>query len=74
MKEFLAIYLGSPDSQQGKDWNALDESARQARQAAGMKAWHGWMDANKAAIVVMGVRSARPSALTPRASRTRRTA
>lgn len=54
MKEFLAIYLGSPDSQRGREWRALDEAARQARAAAGAKAWHAWMDANQAAIVVTG--------------------
>jgi len=54
MKEFLAIYLGSPESSRGKEWNALDEATRQARALAGTKAWHGWMEANKAAIVVTG--------------------
>lgn len=54
MKEFLAIYLGRPDSPRGLEWNRLDEAKRQARQASGMKGWHQWMDANKAAIVQAG--------------------
>jgi len=54
MKEFLAIYLGNPDSPRGRQWRALDDAIRQDRQVAGAKAWHAWMDAHKSAIVVTG--------------------
>jgi hypothetical protein len=54
MKEFLAVYLGSPESEKAKQWNALDGAERQRRANSASRAWHAWMDANKAAIVVTG--------------------
>ena len=52
MKNFLAIYLGTPAAMSA--WNALPEAVRSERTAAGMKAWHQWVDRNKSRIVEMG--------------------
>jgi hypothetical protein len=65
MKTFLAIYLGSAASAQRSSWDKLDEASRNARQAAGMKAWGDWMMAHKAAVVAAGG----PLGKTKRASR-----
>jgi hypothetical protein len=54
MKTFLAIYLGSAESQKRAAWDALDEATRQKRAEAGMKAWHGWMTEHKSALVFEG--------------------
>jgi hypothetical protein len=52
MKNFLAIYLGTPAAM--ATWNALPERERQERQAAGVHAWHAWMEKHKASIVEAG--------------------
>ena len=54
MKQFLAIYLGTPSSGRKAEWDKLDPAARQQKEQAGMKAWGDWMDAHKDAIVVTG--------------------
>lgn len=54
MKNFLAIFTGSPNSARQADWLALDEAARQKRVADGMAAWGAWMGQHQAAIVVEG--------------------
>jgi len=52
MKNFLAVYLGTPAAMAA--WGALSESARMEREAAGVKAWHEWVDRNKSGIVEIG--------------------
>ncbi len=52
MKNFLAIYIGTPAAM--AQWNALPDSEKQKRQAEGVQAWHAWADRNKASIVEMG--------------------
>jgi hypothetical protein len=64
MKNFLAIYIGTPAALEKSQWNALDEQTREAREAAGMKAWMDWGVANSAAIVDQGT----PLGKTKRAS------
>jgi hypothetical protein len=54
MKRFLAIYTGSEEAMRRSGWQALDETARQARQAEGFQAWIAWGAANAAAIVDRG--------------------
>src|SRR5262245_9317243 len=54
MKRFLAVYLGSPDSLASKQWKAMDESARNKRERAGIEAWMGWGEEHAAAIVDTG--------------------
>ena len=52
MKNFLAVYLGTPASMSA--WNAQPESVRNEKQAAGVKAWKDWVDRHKHRIVDMG--------------------
>ena len=54
MKNFLAVFTGTPETNETSGWNALSESARQERMQQGMSAWHAWMEANKGQISVAG--------------------
>jgi hypothetical protein len=54
MKNFLAVYLGGADTRQRREWDALDDAARQKRTQEGMQAWGDWMAKHHAAIVVEG--------------------
>jgi hypothetical protein len=51
---YLAVYLGSKTSPQFKAWEALPESARQAKEREGIAAWKAWVEKHQAAIVAMG--------------------
>ena len=69
MKKFLAIYIGTDASFERSGWNKLDEPARKAREAQGMKAWNDWGATHAAAIVDQGTplgktKSASPDGLT----------
>ena len=52
MNNFLAIYIGTPAAM--ARWNLLPDSEKQERQAAGIKAWHDWVDRNKGSIAENG--------------------
>jgi hypothetical protein len=52
MKNFLAIYLGTPAAM--SEWNSLPEAVKSERQTAGVKEWQAWLDRNKARIVEVG--------------------
>ncbi|TAK90761.1 MAG: hypothetical protein EPO06_07590 [Burkholderiaceae bacterium] len=52
MKNFLAIYLGTPAAM--AQWNSMPDSEKQKRQVEGVQAWHAWVDRNKASIVEIG--------------------
>lgn len=54
MKKFLAVFTGSPNSQAGAKWAALDEATRKEREKAGMLGWMNWVTANQASIVDHG--------------------
>jgi hypothetical protein len=54
MKRFLGVYLGSPDAPALKQWMAMDETARKARERAGMDAWMRWGEEHRASIVDAG--------------------
>jgi hypothetical protein len=54
MKNYLAIYLGTPTSPKMAEWMAMDEGKRKQLEAAGIKAWGGWMQAHQADIVETG--------------------
>jgi hypothetical protein len=54
MKRFLAVYLGSPDSAAHKQWNALGEAERKARERSGMDAWMRWGEERRESIVETG--------------------
>lgn len=52
MKNFLAVYMGSPNSMGA--WQAMDPAKRKEREATGMKAWGDWMAKHQAIIVATG--------------------
>ena len=52
MKTFLAIFIGTPGAMEA--WRSLPEQERKERETRGIKAWHEWVDRNKASIVEMG--------------------
>ncbi|RDZ28168.1 hypothetical protein [Lysobacter silvisoli] len=52
MKQYLAIFTGSPASMD--TWKTLDPATRQAREQAGMQAWQQWVTEHAAAIVDHG--------------------
>lgn len=54
MKNFLAVFTGTPEANEKSGWNALSESARNERTQAGIKAWHAWMESHEQQIVVAG--------------------
>lgn len=53
-KQFLAVYLGSPDSPAMARWAALSPEEIAQRQQQGMAAWQDWVMRNQGSIVVMG--------------------
>ena len=63
MKRFLAIYTGSASAM--VKWNAMPEHESKERQAAGIKAWHAWVEKNKASIVEMGGPLGRTKCISP---------
>ncbi len=52
MKNFLAVFLGTPAAL--ARWNDLGPDERKSREAAGLAAWHAWADRHQASIVAMG--------------------
>jgi hypothetical protein len=52
MKTFLAVYLGSAAGMDA--FKAMDEVQRKQKEAAGVQAWHAWVETNKNAIVDQG--------------------
>ena len=54
MKNFLAIYIGSPASVERSGWNELTEAQRGARHAEGMQVWSAWGDKHRDQIVDPG--------------------
>ncbi len=52
MKRFLAVYTGTPAAM--SRWEVLTAAERAQKEAAGIAAWHKWVNDNKAAIVEMG--------------------
>ncbi len=63
MKNFLAIFIGTPAAM--AKWNELSEKERNKRQAAGMAAWHAWVEKNKGVIVEMGSPLGKTKAISP---------
>jgi hypothetical protein len=52
MKTFLAVFTGTPASR--ARWNVLSETERKEREAAGISAWHAWVEKNKKSIIEVG--------------------
>ena len=51
---FLAVFLGSEDSQAYQDWTAMPEAERKAKEMEGVVAWKAWAQKHQGAIVQMG--------------------
>lgn len=51
---FLAVFLGDKSGARRREWDALPEDRRRAREAEGIAAWKGWVERNQGAIVEMG--------------------
>jgi len=51
---YLAIFVGSKTSARMKEWMALPEAQRKAKEQEGMAAWKGWMEKNHATVVAGG--------------------
>jgi hypothetical protein len=54
MKQFLAIYTGTPAAKERSKWNDLEPARRQELEASGIKAWGEWMTVNKSAVLETG--------------------
>ncbi len=54
MKNFLAIFLGSPGSPKFNEFMALEEGKRKKVEAQGIKAWGDWMKNHSSVIVETG--------------------
>ncbi len=54
MKTFLAIYTGSKDSPRRREFDALSDGDRKAREQKGIQAWGEWVARNQASIVDNG--------------------
>ena len=51
MKNFLAIFLGTPSSPKFAEFMAMEEGKRKKIEAQGMKAWGDWMKTHGSVIV-----------------------
>ncbi len=63
MKNFLAIYIGTPAAM--ARWNLLPDNEKQARKDAGFRAWHEWVDRNKGNIVENGAPLGKTKSVSP---------
>ncbi|QKX16262.1 hypothetical protein [Microbulbifer sp. YPW1] len=52
MKNYLAMYLGTPKTSEA--WDHLSEEERQQRIQEGMAAWGGWMEKHSDILVAEG--------------------
>jgi hypothetical protein len=64
VKQFLAIYTGTPASI--AKWNTMPEHELKQRQAEGVKAWYAWVEKYKASIVAMGGPLGRTKSISPK--------
>lgn len=63
MKRFLAVYTGTAEAM--AKWKSMPEQELRGRQAAGVKAWHEWVERNKASIVDIGAPLGRTKSVSP---------
>lgn len=54
MKRFMAIYIGTEESQRRSGWDQLSEEERNQRIKRGFDAWMAWGERHKDAIVENG--------------------
>ncbi|HSZ74408.1 MAG TPA: hypothetical protein VK779_06285 [Rhizomicrobium sp.] len=51
---YLAVFVGSRNNPRMKEWMALPEAERQAKEKEGIAAWKAWMEKHQAIIVGTG--------------------
>lgn len=51
VKNFLAVYIGTPEALAKASWESMSEEHRRAAQRSGMEAWTQWMERNKDSVV-----------------------
>lgn len=54
MKNFLAIYVGTPESRKATGWDDLPEDKRRAKEREGLHAWTKWVQDHHDSIAQMG--------------------
>jgi hypothetical protein len=52
--KFLAVFLGDRNGARRREWDALSDEQRRAREAEGIPAWKAWVEKNAGAIVEIG--------------------
>ncbi len=53
-QNYLAVFVGSRNSQKMAAWNALSEAERKAKEMAGIAAWKTWVEKHQGSIAQMG--------------------
>lgn len=51
---YLAVFTGTKDSPRMKEWMAMPEAKRQAKEKEGIAAWKGWMEKHHDVVVGSG--------------------
>ncbi len=64
MKQFLAIYTGTPERMNA--WKALDEKTKKEREQAGMRAWQDWGKTHEKSIISHGAPLGKTKKIDPR--------
>lgn len=62
---YLAVFLGSKGGPRRAAWEALTESARQAKQQEGIAAWRAWLDKHQGSIITLGGPLGKTKRITP---------
>src|ERR1700753_614041 len=53
---YLAVFVGSKNSQKFAAWNALSEAERKAKEKEGIAAWKAWVTKHQDSLAEMGGR------------------
>jgi len=51
---YLAIFLGDKNGERRREWEALPEAERRAREGEGMASWQAWVQKNQDVLVALG--------------------
>jgi hypothetical protein len=54
MKNFMAVYIGSPSAPRMQEWMSMEEGKRKQMEASGIKKWGDWMKSHAAVIAETG--------------------
>lgn len=54
MKQFLAVFTGTPQAMERAGWHQLDSAERDRRTEQGIRAWQAWMQTHADHVVVAG--------------------